>query len=75
MNTPQGGPDQVREPVTVDQLVDALKKAEAVLSQVQEHPDRARDIVAQGYFGHALVRARRLTASATTKQADVGSLS
>ncbi len=39
-------------------LLSALSKAEAVLSQLQEHPERAADIIRQGYFGHALIRAR-----------------
>lgn len=43
-------------------LRDALRKAEAILSQIQENPDKAMDIVAQGYFGHALVRSRSVLA-------------
>lgn len=40
-------------------LRDALRKAEAVLSQIQEHPEQIREIVAQGYFAHALIESRR----------------
>ena len=42
----------------VPDLVDALRKAEAVLAQLQDNPDQAKDIIVQGYFGHALVRSR-----------------
>lgn len=44
------------------QLRDALRKAEAVLSQIQENPGQIREILAQGYFGHALVQSRRVLA-------------
>lgn len=46
-------------------MLDALHKAEAVLSQLQEHPEEARDIIRLGYYGHALVRCRRAIAEAT----------
>jgi len=41
------------------ELLDALAKTEAVMSQFQEKPGAAADIIRNGYFGHALVRARR----------------
>lgn len=47
---------------SVPALVDALRKAEAVLAQLQDNPDKARDIIVQGYFGHALVRSRAVLA-------------
>ncbi len=40
------------------EMQDALQKAEAILSQLQDNPEKAVDIIRQGYFGHALVRAR-----------------
>lgn len=43
---------------SVPALVDALRKAEAVLAQLQDNPDKAKDIIVQGYFAHALVRSR-----------------
>lgn len=40
-------------------LRDALRKAEAVLSQIQDHPDQIREILTQGYFAHALIESRK----------------
>lgn len=42
----------------IPDLVDALRKAEAVLAQLQDNRDQAREIIVQGYFGHALARSR-----------------
>ncbi len=50
-------------------MLDALRKAEAVLSQLQEQPEQARDIIRQGYYGHALVRCRSAIAEATPQAA------
>jgi hypothetical protein len=47
---------------TYSELVEALRKAEAVLSQIQDVRGEAGDIVKQGYFGHAVVRGRALLA-------------
>lgn len=44
--------------------LDALSKAVAILEQLQERPAQASDIICQGYFGHALVRGRRVLAEA-----------
>lgn len=50
--------------LAVPEMVDALRKAEAVLAQLQERPEEARDIIRQGYYGHALVRCRNAIAEA-----------
>lgn len=55
--------------LAVPQMLDALRKAEAVLSQLQEHPEQALDIIRQGYFGHALVRCRGALAEAAPQSA------
>lgn len=44
------------------EMLDALKKAEAVLAQLQDNPDKAKEIIVQGYFGHALIRSRAVLA-------------
>lgn len=46
------------------EAIAALQKAEAVLAQVQGCPEQAREIVAQGYYGHALCLARHVIAKA-----------
>lgn len=46
------------------EMLDALHKAEAVLSQLQERPEKACEIIRQGYYGHALVRCRSAIAKA-----------
>lgn len=51
--------------VATPRMLEALHKVVAVLEQIQEHPEQCRDIVAQGYVGHALVRARGAIAAAT----------
>lgn len=43
-------------------LLDALRKAEAILAQLQEAPDKAKDIIRQDHFGHALARSRAVLA-------------
>lgn len=50
------------EPASSHDLVEVLRKTEAILSQLQECPDQAREIIAQGYYGHALVRSRTVLA-------------
>lgn len=44
------------------EMLDALRKAEAVLAQLQDNPEKAKDIIVQGYFGHALIRSRAVLA-------------
>ena len=44
--------------------VEALAKAVAILEQLQAEPGKAADIIRQGYFGHALVRGRRVLGQA-----------
>lgn len=51
--------------LAVPEMVGALHKAEAVLAQLQDRPEQARDIIRQGYYGHALVRCRSAIAEAT----------
>ena len=43
-------------------LLDALRLAEAILGQLQDNPEMAKEIIAQGYFGHAIVRSRAVLA-------------
>ncbi|MGF6440214.1 hypothetical protein [Paraburkholderia youngii] len=42
----------------------ALGKAIAILEQLQAEPEKAADIIRQGYFGHALVRGRSVLSQA-----------
>lgn len=43
-------------------LWEALRKTEAILAQLQEAPDKAKDIIRQDHFGHALARSRAVLA-------------
>ncbi len=47
-------------------VLDVLRKAIAILEQLQENPAQARDIINQGYFGHALVLGRRMLAESAS---------
>jgi hypothetical protein len=48
-------------------LLAALTKAAAILDQLQDQPDKAAEIINQGYFGHALAIGRSAIASATAE--------
>lgn len=54
---------------TVAELEDALRKAEAVLTQLQESPQQAVEIVGQGRFGYALMHARSVLAAVSPSAA------
>lgn len=49
-------------PAPNGQALRALQKAEAVLAQLQDRPEQAREIIAQGYYAVALVEVRRALA-------------
>lgn len=46
---------RTEENPSLEVLVAALAKAHAVLTQLRDHPEQAREITAHGYFGVALV--------------------